>query len=426
MLKHSLYVLLFAAIFVVQHTTIAQDVFVHGDTIVFVGTRIEVHAYPDTSSTVLGTHYTGYSDRLGPQIGASEGWYYLAGAAGYIQAEPGTFVLKTNEIFERLHQQTCQTITDTTVDLQAFYGCAYVYMETGRFTAAADILSDAIDLYPEVAEAYELRGWAYRRANQADRAIYDYTQAISLGDHSARAYRGLGDTYRLSDDFESAVDILQVGLERHPDNYHALMSLYSCLTELGRVNEAYQYGNRAYDLNPYGTFYQLYQGHLYEKFEQYDSAISSYEWAIEIDPYDEYAYAYLAEIYAYQYQDLDRAFDYLRQAEEITPDNENIYLTLGNLYAYETYDSQAAIESFKKALEIDPYDPGHDRNLAVYTSRLGEYAIALQTLEDVADFNPIDSRYDAFLAEVHFALGQYDLANDYADAFIGIAEFPSR
>jgi len=87
----------------------------------------------------------------------------------------------------------------------------------GDLNRAAADLSKAIELDPQDAEAYELRGVVYTNQRRLDRALADYDQAIKLKPDDAQAWSDRGVNYYLGGDNEKAIRDLSEALRLDPN-----------------------------------------------------------------------------------------------------------------------------------------------------------------------------------------------------------------
>ena len=76
----------------------------------------------------------------------------------------------------------------------------------------------AVDLKPQLVEAYVNRGAAYEQRGDADRAIQDYDRAIELEPNVADAYFTRGRAYGQKGDLNRAVQDFDRALELNPDD----------------------------------------------------------------------------------------------------------------------------------------------------------------------------------------------------------------
>jgi len=76
------------------------------------------------------------------------------------------------------------------------YNQGYDLVEQGRYREAIEELSQAIELDPASAKAYNNRGSAYHYLDQQERAIQDFNEAIHLNPEYALVYYNQGSAYK--------------------------------------------------------------------------------------------------------------------------------------------------------------------------------------------------------------------------------------
>lgn len=74
----------------------------------------------------------------------------------------------------------------------------------------------ALELNPNLVEAYEKRGLHYYYQRRYDKAISDYTRVIELKPNGSNAYLMLGSTYLKKGELESAINNLSRAIELDP------------------------------------------------------------------------------------------------------------------------------------------------------------------------------------------------------------------
>jgi len=90
------------------------------------------------------------------------------------------------------------------------------YLAQGQYVLAVEEYTQVIEIDPEQAAAYHNRGLAYSRLGDADRAIADFSKALSIQE-DADTYVLRGDAYRLTDDYDRALADFDRALELNPD-----------------------------------------------------------------------------------------------------------------------------------------------------------------------------------------------------------------
>ena len=91
----------------------------------------------------------------------------------------------------------------------------------GQLDMAIQAYSNAIELNPTCAEAYNNRGIAYQGKQEYDLAIKNYNEAIKLNPKLAHAYYNRGNIYSQKGDFEHTVKDYTKAIELNPELAHA-------------------------------------------------------------------------------------------------------------------------------------------------------------------------------------------------------------
>jgi adenylate cyclase len=104
-----------------------------------------------------------------------------------------------------------------------------------------DLAGRALELDPMLADAYAVRGEAFRVAGRYDEAIAAFEQALVLDPNSFEANLAYGRLARGMGDLERSVELFVRALEVQPADYQAPLLVQSILTALGRSEEAEKY-----------------------------------------------------------------------------------------------------------------------------------------------------------------------------------------
>lgn len=112
----------------------------------------------------------------------------------------------------------------------------YMYNNNGEYDKAINDFTHALSLNPELVEAYYNRGSAYFNKNDYDRAIRDFTHAINLKPDYVVSLNGRGMAYMKRGEYNRAIADFTTALKFEPSSYQ----LYS--------NRAFAYYmNKEYD-----------------------------------------------------------------------------------------------------------------------------------------------------------------------------------
>ena len=234
-----------------------------------------------------------------------------------------------------------------------------ILMMLGQLDTAIEVYSNAIDLNPHNANAYNNRGIAYAEKGELDNAIEDYNITIQLRPDEANinynkriVYTNKGD-YGLA--IQEVIKMMELDLE-FSQTYHNRAIAYS---KKGQVELAIKDYTKAIELYPDApnTYYD--RGNAYYEKDDYDRAIEDYTEAIELNPILYSAYINRGNVYIDK-NDYDRAIKDHTKAIELNPNSANAYNNRGVAYG-EKDDADRAIENYTKAIELN-----RDHDIAYY------------------------------------------------------------
>ncbi|NQU52123.1 MAG: tetratricopeptide repeat protein [Bacteroidetes bacterium] len=126
-------------------------------------------------------------------------------------------------------------------------------------------------------------GLAAYNAENYEKAINFYTMVAKYGYNGARTYSLIADSYQQNKDTTGALEALKIGFEKYPEDNGVLTSLIQIYLDMGKTDDAMKYLEMAIAQDPTNTTYYFAQGTLYEKLNDEENAIKTYEGALEID-----------------------------------------------------------------------------------------------------------------------------------------------
>lgn len=133
-------------------------------------------------------------------------------------------------------------------------------------------------------------GLAAYNAEKYDEAIKYYEEAAKHDYNGARTYELISSSYILKQDTVNAVEALQAGFEKYPDNSSIMVQLINIYLNSNKVDEAMKYLELAIENDPNNASFHFARGSLYDKINELDKAVEAYKKAIEIK--EDYADAY--------------------------------------------------------------------------------------------------------------------------------------
>ncbi|MFQ6131888.1 MAG: tetratricopeptide repeat protein [Armatimonadota bacterium] len=226
--------------------------------------------------------------------------------------------------------------------------------------------------------------------------------------------------------FQVALGFFEAAARAAPDEAKFHFWVASCLSQLGRYDEAIAAYKRAAELRRQWTAPISDLGQTYYEAGRYREALDTYERVFELlvgkgppeptnEPweglgpppdYDVLRHAYRGRLAEVQYA-LGLSYGRLgRNGEEIgayqhaitwNPEYVDAYINLGAAYLH-AQRHQDAILAFKEAIRLKPDDPLTHFNLGVAYGQLGRYQEELEAYKQAIRIKPDD-------AEAHFNLG---------------------
>ena len=247
-------------------------------------------------------------------------------------------------------------------------------IEKGDYENAIAEYSQAIQLEPDYASAYNNRGVAYSYLNEYKKAITDFQKVMELNPDDAFAFNNRGLVYQDLKEYEKAIVNYKKAIELQPDYADAYYNRGNTYHDLKEYEKAIADYTKATELNPACTDAYLNRGIIYKKLKEYEKAITDYTKAIELQP--DYAGAYNNRGYAYgQWGKYEEAMADIEKVLEIDPDSAEAYDSRGFVYG-KTEKYEEAIEDLNKAIQLKGDDSEMYRHRAEVYRATGQTALA--------------------------------------------------
>ena len=142
--------------------------------------------------------------------------------------------------------------------------------------------------------------------------------------------------------------------------------------------------------------------------DKFDGAIEHFDQSLQIDPYSELTYYYLASCLTKQGK-TDEAIHNFKKALQINPSHLRTHCDLGKCLMREG-KFEESIKHYKKALQINPaYLEVHD-NLAIAYLKQGQIQEAINTYKKILEINPDHLKTHINLGGIYLNKGRLDEA----------------
>ena len=266
---------------------------------------------------------------------------------------------------------------------------AMLTITKNQLDAAIKNLNKAIELNPELAEAYNNRGNAYTQNGKYDLAIEDYDKAIKLNPTFAHAYSNRGNTYGEKGNFTQSIKDLTKAIRLNPSDAAFHFNLGNTYQESGQIDQAITSYTEAIQLkfDRAGAHYSRGNAHLSKG--DYRRAIEDYITETQLNPNFTNAYVNLGVAYR-AVNELDLAIESYTVMIALDPNSRATYEAYNNqgLVYLDKGDFNLAIQDFEKAIKLQPaLVPGYVNRAAAYLWRNKEH-LAIEDYTKVIELNP--------------------------------------
>jgi len=318
--------------------------------------------------------------------------YYLQGRA-YLRMPPDASSLELARDFFEKATDIDPEFADAYAGLcNSMLGLYSIDLDIEKFHEAEKACQRALVLDRRAAAVYTALGNLYRVSGQYEQAINEFNTAISLGSNSADAYLGLGLAYKGSNRATLAEESFMKAINLQPNYWLAYMSMGNFLFDAGRLEEAIPYYQRITELMPQSeiAFNNLGAAHFVSG--NFAGAAQYWQQSLELAPSSD-AYSNVATS-LYLEGRYDEAAELYHKAVEFAPDDSEMWGNLGDTYRQ--------------------LPDGADLASAMYTN-------AIPLAEKRLQINPSDSRTLALMGHYQAMIGEREKALDYIDKALALA-----
>jgi predicted O-linked N-acetylglucosamine transferase (SPINDLY family) len=258
---------------------------------------------------------------------------------------------------ERIYRQILQADPR---EPDAWHRLGLIAYQVGKFDAAVEAITRAIELREEDAAYHSNLGLAYEGLGRMPEALVAYRRAVKTNRNWAQGHFLLGCALSRDGRLPEAVLAFREAVRLAPQHapYHNELGI--ALGKQGIVEESAECFRQATRLKP--EFAEAYNnlGNIRVAQGRFDEAIGRYRKAIEVKPNYHQAYGHLGVALAKQGKVAD-AIPYLDRAVEIEPRSSEVHNNLGNALLVAGYIGRAQA-AFERALQLDPNHPASASN----------------------------------------------------------------
>lgn len=224
--------------------------------------------------------------------------------------------------------------------------------ELGRYTEALFCVERALEINPNLAQAYVNKGLLLDDLGQPDEALTCYERALVINPLLAMGWYNKGNALKDRRQADEALACYQSAMEIDPHLPEVWTNKGNLLRDMGQPDEALTCYARALEINPRLPVPWSNKGALLADKGQFDEALACYNQALEIDPRLAEAWGNKGNLLQRTGQQAEVLFCYDR-ALEINPRFAEVWTNKG-LYLVNTKRFDVALVCFERALAIKP------------------------------------------------------------------------
>jgi tetratricopeptide (TPR) repeat protein len=207
----------------------------------------------------------------------------------------------------------------------------------------------------QMAEAYFLRAWAYRKVDQPQLSLSDYDKAIAAAPNDYRMYNDRGRLWRdVLKNNNRAFDDFSQTIALNPDFAEAYASRGLLLISANRIKEALGDMNNALIRDPKSTFAYEGRANIFEKLQSWRLMYEDANKLVELKSDDRVGYEYRGHAF-FEIRQYQAAIADFSRAIALAPQEIYSYRLRGRSYYFLNEYDKAALD-YSIALRIVPND----------------------------------------------------------------------
>lgn len=295
-----------------------------------------------------------------------------------------------------------------------FTGCAPTTQQTTISPEQQKAKQDSImKVYIfEIDKAWST-GYEYYKPKIYDRTIKPFWRVIELDtiNRYKDVYALLSDSYFKLGKPDSAQMVLEMGLEKYPDNVGLRRNLAYILAGREQIEDAITEYEKvvAQDAEQVNDWKQL--GNLYLRNDQIDEAVQAYQKIVALDPSDQDAQKTLGQLLMGT-GDEEAAIQALVKALEQDPQNTQLMFDIGKSYSNRGEFEQAT-KYLRQYLAKKPQDYIAMEYLGNSLFGAENYREAITVYKAIVDANPDNKKVYTDIANCYKELKQFQTARNY-------------
>ncbi|MEG4801049.1 tetratricopeptide repeat protein [Microcoleus sp. ARI1-B5] len=263
-----------------------------------------------------------------------------------------------------------------------------------NYEEAIEAFDRVLQINPNLAEAYYLRGLARSQLGDTRGAIGDYDLALQINPEWVDVYRSRASAHTAFGNQQGAVEDYTQVLRINPLEIEAYINRSLARTRLGDNREAIEDCTKAIRLNPNYAEAYVNRGLARSNLRNLKGALEDWTQALAIAPDDAQAYSNRCFVRA-ELGEPQGALEDCNRALQINPEFDQAYTNRGFVRS-QVGDYQGALEDCQQSLQLNPNEPEtyYHRATARYYS--GNRQGAIEDSQKAADLYVQQGRTDDY------------------------------
>ncbi len=286
-----------------------------------------------------------------------------------------------------------------------------ICINTGRPDEAVELITRALEIKPDDAQAHSNLGLAYQRIGKLELAERHFRESIDLDATKPVVWNSLGNVLRERGQAADAVKAYESTLKANGNYPECWANLSKALVDLGEYERAFQAVSRALQIDPTVPDFHNQIAEVFRKGSKFNQAISAYKKSLELNPSLYESMLGLATVYR-ESEDPESALAVLNRLIELEPRHAKAYTVLGVLKE-QMGEAEAAADCFKRSIELAPDVVSPHWHLSQIKGRksTGDEILALERFQGLDGLSRQDRKHLYFgLGAAYDQQGQVDKA----------------
>ncbi|MDO4506123.1 MAG: tetratricopeptide repeat protein [Spirochaetales bacterium] len=301
-------------------------------------------------------------------------------------------------------------------NVQVFYNLGFTYKLMGHNSDAIDCFNTVVESNPRDVLAFNHIGTIYASEKKHPEAVASYLKGLKVDPNHpilhlnlAKSYDKMGEFFKAQAEYESA-------LKSKPGWIEAIESYSDLLIRKNKTKVACEIVKKALNLNPKDAAMHTKLGDVYSRQDNFDSAESEYNTALQVSPEFKPAMSGLATVYESTGK-MEDALEIAERMEVLSPEDPSVK----RQHAHILLSADKIERAGEKIQELYSHDPDdvHTLNLlGQYYICAGDEKKAMGCFKKIKATRPEYTNFYREAGKRHSQKGEYKKAEEFFQKYI--------